>query len=130
MALAAFSDKPPFRLDGRQYQCEASMDSLLFASAFVPSTTRNAPNAFLKHQIVHRQPPFLKGVNLFVSLDFTPHEHKLIRDNNMGSVVIVERNLDYEKNRLSLDLLARRTTAQLLFLSDRIEPVTEQQQPK
>ncbi len=47
MALAAFSDKPPFRLDGRQYQCEASMDSLLFASAFVPSTTRNAPNAFL-----------------------------------------------------------------------------------
>jgi len=47
MALAAFSDKQPFRLDGRQYQCEALMDSLLFASAFVPSTTRNAPNAFL-----------------------------------------------------------------------------------
>jgi hypothetical protein len=79
MALAAFSDKPPFRLDGRQYQYEASMDSLLFASAFVPSTTRSAPDAFLKHQIVHRQPLFSKGINLFVSLDFTPHEHKLIR---------------------------------------------------
>ena len=77
------------------------MDSLLFASAFVPSTTRSAPDAFLKHQIVHRQPLFSKGINLFVSLDFTPHEHKLIRDNNIGSVVIVERNLDYESTSIA-----------------------------
>lgn len=45
----------------------------------------------MEHRIIHRKPLFGRGVNLLVQLDFTEHEHRLIRDNNMESVVIVEQ---------------------------------------
>ncbi len=47
----------------------------------------------MKHRIVHEKPLWGgKGENIIVYLDFTEEEKKLIRDNNMERVVILERD--------------------------------------
>jgi hypothetical protein len=56
----------------------------------------------MEHSIDHRSPLFKSsGVNLFVHLEFTPEEHRIIKENNMDRVVIVEREptFDYEEDR-------------------------------
>lgn len=46
----------------------------------------------MEHRIVHRKPWFSsRGTNLIVHLDFTPEEQKLIKENNMERVAILER---------------------------------------
>lgn len=44
----------------------------------------------MKHRIEHRKPWFRSGQNVFVHLDFTEEEQKLIRSNNMEAVTLVE----------------------------------------
>jgi uncharacterized protein (DUF2164 family) len=52
----------------------------------------------MEHRIIHQKPFLGAGVNLIVHLDFTEHEHRLIRDNNMAAIIIVEREktIEYE----------------------------------
>ena len=46
----------------------------------------------MEHRILHRKPWFTsRGTDLIVHLDFTEEEHKLIKDNNMERVIILER---------------------------------------
>ena len=45
----------------------------------------------MKHKIEHRKSIFRSGTNVLVHLEFTDHERRVIRDNNMEAVTIVEQ---------------------------------------
>ncbi|TQF27442.1 hypothetical protein UNPF46_30745 [Bradyrhizobium sp. UNPF46] len=50
----------------------------------------------MKHKIEHRKSIFRTGTNVFVHLEFTDTERRLIRDNNMEAVTIVEQEPTYQ----------------------------------
>ena len=51
----------------------------------------------MKHSITPGKPLFGKrGIDLIVRLQIEPHERKLIRDNNMERVILVEREPSFK----------------------------------
>ena len=51
----------------------------------------------MKHKIEHRKSIWSSGTNVIVYLDFTDTERRIIRDNNMEAVVIVEQEPTYQQ---------------------------------
>ena len=50
----------------------------------------------MKHKIEHRKSILRSGTNVIVHLDFTDTERRIIRDNNMEAVPIVEQEPTYQ----------------------------------
>jgi hypothetical protein len=50
----------------------------------------------MKHRIEHRKSIFRSGTNVLVHLDFTDTERRIIRDNNMEAVTIIEQEPTYQ----------------------------------
>jgi hypothetical protein len=51
----------------------------------------------MKHKIEHRKSIFRSGTNVLVHLEFTDTERRIIRDNNMEAVTIVEQEPTYKQ---------------------------------
>jgi hypothetical protein len=51
----------------------------------------------MKHKIEHHKPWLRSGTNVLVYLDFTDTERRIIRDNNMEAVTIVEQEPTYQQ---------------------------------